>query len=78
MNKWFDDREYFTGKTCKALEKYLREEFKIDAEVHKTDTFIITNYIKDGRLNTCKVRQNGPFYCTKKEHVDELINTIQQ
>ena len=69
----------FKIQTCKTLASYLESKTGIKPEVHKTEMYLVVNYLKDGALNTEKLLISaGVLYCFKQEDFDPLIEKMNK
>lgn len=70
---WLDNGK-FEIKSCLTLVKYIKNKTGIDCQVHKTDRYLIVNYVKNSKLNTFKIElRAGVLYCLNENDFDQLF-----
>lgn len=79
--KWIDWDGRFCLKSCKMVEEYIRSKTDLDqtqVTVHKTDTYLVVNYVVSNQLYSVKIAlPGGVLYCLEEKDFDSLINTIK-
>ena len=71
---WFNSENQFEIRSCLTVVKYIKHKTGLDSQVHKTDRYLVINYVKNGLLQTFKVELTaGVLYCLNESDFDELF-----
>jgi hypothetical protein len=74
---WLDEDGKFKCSTCKTMQSYLLDKTGKHVEVHKTDRYLVFNYVKDGNLDTMKIElPAGVLYCVHEEHLAPVVESL--
>lgn len=74
---WIDEKGEFAIKSCSTLAAYVFSKTNIQVQVHKTETYIIFNYVKNGQLQTTKIKLlAGVLYCLEEDHLKPLLEAM--
>ncbi len=69
---------YLKLKTCSAIKKHLLALTGVAAQIHRTDAYLVINYVKDGSLSTIKVGLPGRvLYCLQETDLAPAIETMR-
>jgi len=69
---------YVNLKTCSAIKKHLLVLTGVEAQIHRTDAYLVINYVKDGSLLTIKVGLPGRvLYCLQDFDLAPVIEAMR-
>ncbi len=76
---WLRNDGKFECRTCKAVEAYILHKTKLECQVHKTDRYLVVNYLQNGVMKTSKITMTaGVLYCVNEEDFSEFLKEIEQ
>jgi len=74
---WLNDEGNFQCRTCVTLAAYVFNKTGIKVQVHKTERYLVFNYIKDGQLQTTKIKfWPSVLYCLHEEDLKPLMELL--
>jgi hypothetical protein len=64
----------FEVTTCKSLQAYILDKTGQSIELHKTQTYLVANFVKEGKLVTHKIPLTaGVLYCLEEKDIQPLL-----
>ena len=75
---WFDNWKHeFRLNSCVTAAKYVEHKTGVKPEIHKTERYLVVNYMLNGQMNTKKIPLGGGvLYCLEEKDFEELFNEI--
>lgn len=74
---WINDQGKFECKTCVTLAAYVLDKTGVAVQVHKTERYLVFNYVKNGALGTMKVElPAGVLYCLEEKDLKPLLEAL--
>jgi hypothetical protein len=74
---WINDEGEFECKSCNAIAAYILDKTGLQAQVHKTERYIIFNYVFDSQLRTIKIDlPAGVLYCLEEKHLKPVLDAM--
>ena len=69
---------YLKLKTCSAIKKHFLALTGVEAQIHRTDAYLVINYVRDGSLSTIKVGLPGRvLYCLQESDLAPVIEAMR-
>jgi len=69
---------YLNIKTCRGVEKYLFELTSVQAQVHRTDRYLVINHVHKGQLTSTKVGlPGGVLYCLQDTDLAPVVQAMR-
>jgi hypothetical protein len=70
-------KEEFEVNTCKGVAAYIHHKTDIEAQVHKTERYLVVNWWTLGQMKTFKIElPGGVLYCLKEEDFKPLFEEM--
>ena len=75
---WLDNWKHeFRLNSCVTAAKYVEHKTGVKPEIHKTERYLVVNYMLNGQMNTKKIPLGGGvLYCLEEKDFEELFNEI--
>lgn len=74
---WINYAGKFEVKTCVTLVAYIKDKTGVQTQIHKTERYLVCNFVRDGQLQTHKINLPGHvLYCLSEEDLEPLLKAI--